>query len=189
MSSIDKKTKYKKAPSLKKFLIIVHTGDGKGKTTAAMGMIIRTITHGWNAAVVQFLKKETAYKYAEQKLAKKFENLDVYTIGAGFTWDIKNKETQIKKTLEAWEKSKKLIFSKKYRMILLDEINYALDFGFLDEKEVLEVLEKKPEKLHLILTGRNAKKSIIKKADLVTEMKNIKHPFEKGILAQKGVDW
>jgi len=174
----------------KKSLIIVHTGDGKGKTTAAIGMAMRTVAHGWKVAFVQFLKNPKDYKYAIQKLEKDHENLDVFTLGAGFTWDTKDEEVDKKAARDTWEKAKELIFSQKYRMVVLDEINYAIGLGQLPEAEVLDLLENKPENLHLILTGRNATEKIIDVADLVTEMKNIKHPFrEQGIIAQKGIEW
>ena len=172
-----------------KSLIIVHTGDGKGKTTAAMGMVFRSVAHGHKVAIVQFIKNADDFKYGEQKLAKQFDNLDIFTMGAGFTWDTENKELDIKTTLQTWEKAKELVYSGEYRMVLLDEINYVISYGYLDEKLVLELLENKPARMHLVLTGRGATEAIIARADLVTEMKNIKHPFEKGILAQKGIEW
>ncbi len=172
-----------------KSLIMVHTGEGKGKTTAAMGMVFRTVAHGWPAAIVQFMKSKDDFKYGEQKLAQQFDNLDIFTMGAGFTWNTDNPELDIQTTLETWQKAKECVFSGKYRLVLLDEINYVIDFKFLAEQEVLEMLNNKPAGLHLILTGRNATPAIIEKADLVTEMVNIKHPYEKGIMAQKGIEW
>jgi len=174
----------------KKSLIIIHTGDGKGKTTAALGLAMRTIAHGGRVAFVQFLKNPKDYKYAVHKLEKENENLDVFTMGAGFTWETKDKAKDIKLAHETWQKAKELIFSKKYNMVVLDEINYAIHYDFLPEEEVINLLMEKPKELHLVLTGRNATKKIIEKADLVTEMKNIKHPYkEQGISAQKGIEW
>ncbi len=183
--------KTRKKKSKKKYLTIIHTGDGKGKTTAALGTVMRTVAHGWNAAIVQFMKNSDDFKYAEHKLEKKYDNLDVFTMGAGFTWDTKNRALDIKTTLDTWEKSKEIILSKKYRLVLLDEIIYVLDYNFIDENIVLDFLKnEKPPDIHLILTGRNASSALCNVADLVTEMKNIKHPFdEQGILAQKGIEW
>ncbi len=174
-----------------RFLTMVHTGDGKGKTTAALGMVMRTVGHGWNAAIIQFMKNPDEFKYAEHKLEKKFENLDVFTMGAGFTWNTQDRGLDIRTTKNAWEKSKEVILSGKYRLVLLDEIIYVMDYKFLDEELVIDFLKnEKPTDLHLILTGRNASKKLCEIADLVTEMKNIKHPFEtQGVLAQKGLEW
>ncbi len=173
-----------------KYLTIVHTGDGKGKTTAAFGLVMRIIMHGWNALIVQFMKNPKEFQYAEHKWADQMENLDIFSIGAGFTWNTMNRDLDIRTTLETWEKAKEFMSSGKYKLVVLDEINYVMDYKFLDEKEVVKFLKKKPPKLHLVLTGRNAPASIIQLADLVTEMKKIKHPYEeKGILAQKGVEW
>ena len=172
-----------------KSLIIVNTGNGKGKTTAAMGIVFRMIAHGRKVAVVQFIKNQSDFKYGEHKLAQKFDNLEVFTMGAGFTWNTQNRDLDIQTTLQTFEKAKELILSEKYDLVVLDEVNYVVDFGFLPEENLIELLSQKPKKLHLILTGRNATMKVIEKADLVTEMQNIKHPFEKGILAQKGIEW
>ena len=172
-----------------KSLIIVHTGDGKGKTTAAFGMVMRMVGHGWPAAIVQFMKS-SEFKYAEVKLAEKLENLDVFTLGAGFTWDTQNIEVDKQTARNAWEKAKELMDSGKYRLVLLDEINYVLDYNFLEEKLVLDYLKNKPPQLHIVLTGRNASPALIECAQLVTEMKKIKHPYEDiALLAQKGIEW
>lgn len=173
-----------------KSIVIVHTGEGKGKTTAAMGIILRTLVHGWNAAIVQFMKSEKDFKYAEVKLTNYFQNLEIHTLGAGFTWDTNNREHDIKLAAGAWEKSKELINSGKFRTVLLDEIIYAIHYKFLEESHVLDFLANRPSGVNIILTGRNASTALIESADLVTEMKNIKHPYkEKGLLAQKGIDW
>ena len=174
-----------------KFLTMIHTGDGKGKTTAALGTVMRTVGHGWHAAIIQFMKNADEFKYAEHKLEKKFDNLDVFTMGAGFTWNTQNRELDIQTTNDTWEKSKEVILSGKYRLILLDEIIYVIDYKFLEENVVIDFLKnKKPANVHLILTGRNASEKLCEVADLVTEMKNIKHPFDtQGMLAQKGIEW
>ena len=172
----------------KRGLIIVHTGDGKGKTSAALGIMLRSLIHGFNVAMVQFIKGK--WKTAEQKLTQLFpERLEIFTMGDGFTWNTKNKKQDIKSAKLAWSKCIELVSSGRYDLIVLDEINYVLDYGFLKVNDVLRVIKNKPDNLHIILTGRNAKKSIIKAADLVTEMKEIKHPFRKGIIAQRGIEF
>ena len=185
------KAKKKKQKEIKnKFLTIIHTGDGKGKTTAALGMLMRMIAHGWRVAMVQFMKNPDTFKYAENKLNDQLDNLDVFTMGAGFTWDTKDQELDIQTTLQTWDKAKEIMLSGQYRMVVLDEINYVIDYEFLEEKSVINFLQKRPKNFHLVLTGRNASQRLIRMADLVTEMKNIKHPYqEKNILAQKGIEW
>ncbi len=171
-----------------KKLIIVHTGEGKGKTTAALGMVMRTLAHGWHAAIVQFIKSAEDYKYGEAKLAEQMEQLDIFTMGDGFTWNNPDKEKNIRTALETWEKCKEVTLSGKYRLVVWDEINYAIHYGFLDEQLVLDFLQQSLD-LHIVMTGRYAKPSIMEIADLVTEMTNVKHPYQAGIKAQKGVDW
>jgi cob(I)alamin adenosyltransferase len=173
-----------------KSIIIVNTGEGKGKTTAAFGVVMRTIAHGWNAAIVQFMKSPSDYHYGETKIAEKFDSLDIFTMGAGFTWDTNNIEHDKKLALEAWQKAVEVMNGGKYRLVMLDEILYAIHYKFLDEDIVLKFLKSKPAGLNIILTGRYAGDAMIQTADLVTEMKNIKHPYkEKNLLAQKGIDW
>jgi len=172
-----------------KKLILVHTGEGKGKTTAAMGIAMRTIAHGGKVALVQFMKSAKDYKYGEQKLAKQLENLDVFTMGAGFTWNTKDRDLDIRTTLETWEKCKEAVTSGTYQLVIWDEINYVINYEFLKEEEVLEFLNQE-HPIHIILTGRNATPDIMARADLVTEMKCIKHPYkEQGVKAQKGIEW
>lgn len=172
-----------------KKLIVVHTGNGKGKTSAAMGMAFRTVAHGGKVAVIQFLKSKEDYKYGEQKLAEQLDNFDIFTMGAGFTWDVNDRETDIRTTRETWEKCKETVLSGEYSLVIWDEINYVIDYDYLDVQEVLEFLEQRPQ-VHIVLTGRNAKESVIEIADLVTEMKCIKHPYrEQNIRAQKGIEW
>ena len=187
----DIKAKKKKQKEVEnKFLTIIHTGDGKGKTTAALGMLMRMVAHGWRVAMVQFMKNPDTFKYAENKLKDQFDNLDVFTMGAGFTWDTKDRTLDIQTTLKTWDKAKEIMLSGQYRMVVLDEINYVIDYEFLKERNVIDFLQKRPKNFHLVLTGRNATQRLIQMADLVTEMKNIKHPYqEKNILAQKGIEW
>ncbi len=173
-----------------KSLIIVFTGNGKGKTSAALLMAFRTVAHGWKAAVVQFLKSPRDFRYGEQMIAEKLPGLDFFMMGAGFTWNTNNRELDIKTTLETWEKCKSCVMSGTYRLVVWDEINYVIDYGFLPLQEVLDFLRQKPPKVHIVLTGRNAKPELIKIANLVTEMKEIKHPYKlEGIIAQKGIEY
>ncbi|SMH41474.1 cob(I)yrinic acid a,c-diamide adenosyltransferase [Maritimibacter sp. HL-12] len=173
-----------------KGLIIVHTGKGKGKSSAAFGMIFRAIAHGMPAAVVQFIKG--GMKTGERDLIEtRFADLcEFHTMGEGFTWETQDKTRDIEKARAAWEKSKELIRNPGIRMVLLDEINIALRYDYLDVAEVVAFLKsEKPEMTHVILTGRNAKDELIDIADLVTEMELIKHPFRAGVKAQAGVEF
>ncbi|MGK5094854.1 cob(I)yrinic acid a,c-diamide adenosyltransferase [Deltaproteobacteria bacterium TL4] len=175
--------------SQRKKLIMIHTGDGKGKTTAAVGMAMRTVAHGWKAAMVQFLKSPGDYQYGERKLSEQLEGFEVFTMGAGFTWETQNRELDLQTTGETWEKCKAVTLCGKYRLVIWDEINYVLNLGLLDEKEVIAFL-KRPLKVHLVLTGRKAPSALMEIADLVTEMKAVKHPYrQQGIKAQKGIEW
>ena len=173
----------------KKGLIVVHTGKGKGKSTAAFGMIFRHIAHGMPCAVVQFIKG--GMSTGERDLiTTKFNDLcEFHTMGEGFTWETQDKARDIEMAQAAWEKSKELIRSGK-SMVLLDEINIALRYDYIPIEDVVEFLEtEKPEMTHVVLTGRNAKDELIEIADLVTEMELKKHPFRSGIKAQIGVEY
>lgn len=172
-----------------KGLIIVHTGNGKGKTTAGLGMVIRSLGHGYKVAIVQFIKG--AWQPAEKEVLEKWENqLEFYAMGEGFTWETQDRERDILMANKAWEKAKDFILNPDYKLVLLDEINIALKLDYLNLDDVLNVLAEKPEDTHVILTGRGAKQELIDMADLVTEMKLIKHPFkEQGIKAQAGIEF
>ncbi len=172
----------------KKGLIIVHTGDGKGKTTAALGIAFRAIGSGFRIFMGQFIKGNR--QYGELVTAERLKDfIEIVPLGEGFTWETKSRERDTKKAHEAWEVCKEKILSGRYQIVILDEINYAIDYGYLDVDEVVEVLKAKPENLHVILTGRNAHPKVIGLADLVTEMRKIKHPFDQGITAQKGIEF
>ncbi len=172
-----------------KGLIIVNTGNGKGKTTAALGMVMRSLGHGYRVAIVQYIKG--AWEPAEKAVLSKFsDQLEFQAMGEGFTWDTQDRDRDIQMAKLAWEKSLSYIVEESYRLILLDEINVALKLGYLDPDEVLAGLEQKPANTHVILTGRGAPAAIIDRADLVTEMNPIKHPFrEQGIKAQPGIEF
>jgi cob(I)alamin adenosyltransferase len=175
--------------SQEKGLIIVHTGNGKGKTTAALGMVMRSLGHGYRVAIVQFIKG--AWEPAEKAVFSRWQGqLEFYAMGEGFTWETQDRERDIQKAQQAWEKGLEFIRNPDYKLVLLDEINVALKLGYLDVQEVLSGLEQKPEDSHVILTGRGAPSELIEKADLVTEMTLIKHPFkEQGVKAQPGIEF
>lgn len=173
-----------------KGLVIVHTGPGKGKSSSAFGMIFRCIAHGFPCAVVQFIKG--AMDTGERRLIEAHfpELCQFYTMGEGFTWETQDRERDIAAARAAWEKSKDLIRNPVNRMVLLDEINIALRYDYLDVAEVVAFLrDEKPAMTHVVLTGRNAKEELIEAADLVTEMTLVKHPFRGGIKAQAGVEF
>lgn len=172
-----------------KGLIIVHTGTGKGKTTAALGMVLRSLGHGFQVAIVQFIKG--AWEPAEKAILSRFEpQLEFYAMGEGFTWDTQDRQRDTEKAQEAWLKGLSLIRNPAIKLVLLDEINVALKLGYLNVEEILAGLEEKPEDNHVILTGRGAPAELIERADLVTEMTLIKHPFrEQNIKAQPGIEF
>jgi len=173
-----------------KGLIIVHTGKGKGKSSAAFGMIFRHIAHAKPCAVVQFIKG--AMWTGERDLIEKhFSDLCAFhTMGEGFTWETQDRARDVAAATAAWEKAKELIRDERNSMVLLDEINIALRYDYLDLAEVVEFLRtEKPYMTHVVLTGRNAKEELFEIADLVTEMELIKHPFRSGIKGQAGVEY
>jgi cob(I)alamin adenosyltransferase len=173
-----------------KGLIIVHTGAGKGKSSSGFGMILRCVAHGMPSAVVQFIKG--AWDTGERRLiTSHFADLcQFHAMGEGFTWETQDKARDIAAAKAGWEKAKELIRNPEIRMVLLDEINIALRYDYLDIGEVLAFLKaEKPPLTHVILTGRNAKDELIEAADLVTEMTLVKHPFRAGIKAQPGVEF
>ncbi len=174
----------------KKGLIIVHTGKGKGKSSAAFGMVFRCIAHGLPSAVVQFIKGGLSTGERDLIMAKFSDICAFHTMGEGFTWETQDKERDIAAATAAWEKAKELIRDSKHHLVLLDEINIAMRYGYIDTNEVIAFLKtEKPEMTHVILTGRNASDDLIEIADLVTEMTLIKHPFRSGIKAQIGVEF
>ena len=173
-----------------KGLIVVHTGPGKGKSSSAFGMVMRAIAHEMPCAVVQFIKggRETGER---RLLTRHFPDLcQFYTMGEGFTWETQDRDRDIAAARAGWEKAKELIRDPKIRLVLLDEINIALRYDYLDIAEVCAFLQgEKPPMTHVILTGRNAKPELIEMADLVTEMGLVKHPWRAGIKAQPGIEF
>ncbi|HEY9767472.1 MAG TPA: cob(I)yrinic acid a,c-diamide adenosyltransferase [Coleofasciculaceae cyanobacterium] len=172
-----------------KGLIIVNTGNGKGKTTAALGMVMRSLGHGYKVAIVQFIKG--AWEPAEKAVLETWQDrLKFHAMGEGFTWDTQDRERDVEKATVAWTKSLEYILDPEYRLVLLDEVNIALKLGYLDVNTVIQGLSQKPLDSHVILTGRGAPQELIAIADLVTEMSLIKHPFrEQGVKAQPGIEF
>lgn len=179
-----------KDKTIEKGLIIVHTGPGKGKSSSGFGMIMRCISHELPCAVVQFIKGNWATgekDFLRNRFAKECE---FHVSGEGFTWETQDKERDIAAAQAGWSKAKEMILKPGMRMVLLDEINIALRYDYLDIAEVVAFLkDEKPELTHVVLTGRNAKPELIEIADLATEMTLLKHPFRDGIKAQKGVEF
>jgi cob(I)alamin adenosyltransferase len=169
-------------------LTIVNTGEGKGKTTASLGVILRCWGRGYRICMIQFIKAETATT-GEFTAAKKL-GIEWYQTGNGFTWLSKDTDETIARALHGWEMAQEKIVSGAYDLIVLDEFTYLLHYGWLETRAVVDWLRaNRPAGLHLIITGRDAPQELIEYADLVTEMKLVKHPFEKGIKAQPGIDF
>ena len=173
-----------------KGLIIVHTGKGKGKSTAAFGMIFRCIAHGLPCAVVQFIKGGMSTGERDLILRSYTDICQFHTMGEGFTWETQDRSRDTQMAQAAWAKAKELIRDPANRMVLLDEINIAIRYDYVDVNEVVAFLQaEKPPMTHVVLTGRNAAEALIEAADLVTEMELVKHPFRSGIKAQAGVEF
>jgi cob(I)alamin adenosyltransferase len=169
-------------------LVIVHTGKGKGKTTAAMGLVMRALGHGFKVGIVQFVKG--VWETGEREVINHFpDQVTIKAMGEGFTWETQDRERDITAARAAWEASKAMIADPAYKMVLLDELNIVLRYGYLPIEDVVETLRGKPCDLHVIVTGRNAKEELIDVADLVTEMTQIKHPFRSGVKAQVGIEF
>lgn len=174
----------------KRGLVIVHTGKGKGKSSAAFGMIFRCIAHDMPCAVVQFIKGGMSTGERDLITTHFADQCAFHTMGEGFTWETQDKARDIEMARAAWEKSKDLIRDERNAMVLLDEINIALRYDYIAIDEVVAFLvDEKPEMTHVVLTGRNAKDELIEIADLVTEMELVKHPFRSGVKAQIGVEY
>ncbi len=173
-----------------KGLIIVHTGKGKGKSSAAFGMIFRCIAHDMKCAVVQFIKGGMSTGERDLILSRFTDICEFHTMGEGFTWETQDRDRDVEMAQAAWEKAKDLIRDPSNKMVLLDEINIALRYDYIDINDVVSFLvDEKPPMTHVVLTGRNAKDDLIEIADLVTEMELIKHPFRSGVKAQIGVEY
>ncbi|NMG10249.1 cob(I)yrinic acid a,c-diamide adenosyltransferase [Brasilonema sp. UFV-L1] len=179
-----------KNASNEKGLIIVNTGNGKGKTTAALGMVLRALGHGYKVAIIQFIKG--AWEPAEKRVFSIWQDdlLEFHAMGEGFTWDTQDRDRDLEKAIAAWQKALEYIRNPEFKLVLLDEINIALKLNYLQVEEVLAGLAQKSPKSHVILTGRGAPAALIERADLVTEMTLVKHPLrDQGIKAQPGIEY
>ena len=169
-------------------LLIVHTGKGKGKTTAAMGLAVRCIGHGMKVGLVQFVKG--VWETGERRVLESFPELCIMkAMGEGFTWETQDRQRDIAAAHRAWETAQEMIADPSFKMVILDELNIVLRYGYIAIDDVLPVLQGKPRDLHIVVTGRNASETLIEAADLVTEMTVIKHPFRSGVKAQPGIEF
>ncbi|QSR20324.1 cob(I)yrinic acid a,c-diamide adenosyltransferase [Novosphingobium sp. KA1] len=174
--------------TVEKGLLIVHTGKGKGKTTAALGMVVRAIGHGKKVGVVQFVKG--AMTTGEKVVFDAFpDNVEFKPMGEGFTWNTQDRARDIALAREAWEEVKRMVADPAYDMVLADELNIVLRYDYLPLDEVLDVLTARGEMKHVLVTGRNAPEALMEAADLVTEMTLVKHPFRSGVKAQAGIEF
>lgn len=169
-------------------LVIVHTGKGKGKTTAAMGMALRCIGHGLKVGIVQFVKG--AWNTGERRALEQFGDLVAFkAMGEGFTWETQDRARDIAAAEAALRAAGEMIRDPSFRMVILDELNIVLRYDYLPVQAVLALLDEKPDATHVVITGRNAKDEIVARADLVTEMTLVKHPFAAGVKAQPGIEF
>jgi cob(I)alamin adenosyltransferase len=175
--------------TIEKGLLIVHTGKGKGKSTAAFGMVFRMLGHGEKVAIVQFVKGK--WQTGERVALEKFGDLvSINTMGEGFTWETQDRQRDLAAARAAWERAKAIVKAGEYRLVLLDELNIVLRYDYLPIDEVVAFLrDEKPAHVHVVVTGRNAKDELIEAADLVTEMEMLKHPFRSGVKAQRGIEF
>lgn len=174
--------------TIEKGLLIVHTGKGKGKSTAAFGLLLRALGRGFRAGVVQFGKG--AWETGERKAIERFPDQVVwYALGEGFTWETQDRERDVAAAERAWAKTKELMADPSIRLLILDELNIALRYGHLDLDEVVAALSARRPDLHVVVTGRNAKPELVEAADLVTEMSLVKHHFSAGVKAQEGIEF
>lgn len=169
-------------------LVLVHTGEGKGKSSSAFGVVFRAAGWGMRVCVIQYIKGK--WQTGEQKAAKKFANIEWHILGDGFTWDTKNPAQDIKTSREIWQFSQQKILSEEYDLILLDEINYCCGYGWISGKEIADFIsQQKPPWMHLLLTGRNAAPEVIEVAHTVSRMEKVKHAFQQGIKAEQGIEF
>ena len=176
-------TGHRRAPSL----VLINTGDGKGKSTAAFGTALRATARGWKVGVVQFLKSGD-WKVGEETIGRKL-GIDWWALGDGFTWDSADIDESEAIAREAWLGAKTRINSDEYDLLILDEITYPINWGWIDIDDVLTVISHRPTRLNLILTGRDVPASLVEVADTVTEMRKVKHAFDAGVMARRGIDY
>ncbi len=173
----------KRAPSL----LLINTGDGKGKSTAAFGTVMRAVARGWKVAVIQFLKSGE-WNVGEEKTAREI-GVDWWAMGDGFTWDSEDLEESEAIATAGWAHARETIQSGEYDLVVLDEVTYPVNWGWIDLADVVESLRNRPEKVNVILTGRDAPEELVDIADTVTEMRKVKHAYDAGIMARRGIDY
>ncbi len=173
----------RRAPSL----VLINTGDGKGKSTAAFGTAMRAVARGWKVGVVQFLKSGD-WSVGEEKIGRQL-GMDWRVLGDGFTWDSDDMDESEAIAREAWSTAAELISDGGHNLLILDEVTYLINWGWIAESEVVRVLRERPEHVNVILTGRDAPDALVGLADTVTEMRNVKHAFDAGIAAKRGIDY
>lgn len=174
------------AANIDKGIIVLLTGNGKGKSSSAMGMICRSLAYDMKVGVVRFLKGEQAS--GEDIFLKNQKGISIFLMKAGFTWDTQNKQLDMEKALEAWAEAKNFLNDPEIGLVVLDEITYMVSYNYIDEKSILEALSGRPKNQHVVITGRAASKNLIEIADTVSEVNNIKHAFSENIRAQEGID-
>ena len=169
-------------------VVLVHTGEGKGKSSSAFGVTFRAAGWGMKVCVIQFIKGQ--WKTGEERAARKFDNIEWHTLGDGFTWDTKNPEQDIKTSRKIWDLCKEKVCSEEFDLLVFDEINYCASYGWISGEEIAAFIrDEKPSWMHLILTGRDAPQAVIEAADTVTEMCKVKHAFDKDIMATQGIEF
>jgi len=187
------KAKIMAGKTIEKGLLMVHTGKGKGKSTAAFGLAMRAIGNGFRIGIVQFVKG--AWQTGERPVLEMFpDQVEIKAMGEGFTWNTQDRARDIAAAQAAWAEAKRMIEAARkdppdFDLLVFDELNIVLRYDYLDLREVIEVLKNRPPNLHIVVTGRNAKPELIEAADLVTEMTEVKHPFQAGVKAQKGIEY
>ena len=169
-------------------LVLVNTGEGKGKSTAAFGMILRAVARDWPVAVVQFLKSGR-WQVGEEKVCRERLGVDWFTIGEGFTWDSEDLGEDEAVARAAWEQARSIIRAGAHRLVVLDEVTYPITWGWIDEADVLATIRDRPAPVTVVCTGRGASEGLVALADTVTEMRKVKHAYDTGVVAKKGIDY
>jgi cob(I)alamin adenosyltransferase len=169
-------------------VVIVNTGDGKGKSTAAFGIVMRAVARGWRVAVVQFVKSGN-WNVGEEKICRERLGVDWWALGEGFTWDSADLSRDEAVAREAWRHAAAIIGQAEHRLVVLDEITYPMNWRWIDTADVVEAIASRPPMVNVVCTGRDAPAPLVEVADTVTEMRNVKHAYESGVLAKKGIDY
>lgn len=170
-----------------KGLLVVLTGNGKGKSSSGFGMLARSVGHGLRCGVVQFIKGQ--WECGEHRLFQNSELVEFHVMNTGFTWETQNRETDITAAEAVWEDARRMLGDEKYDLVLLDELTYMLTYGYLDKQKVLDAIAGRPSAQHVVVTGRNASRELVEMADTVSEINSVKHAFDAGVRVQKGVDY